>query len=312
MSPWSARRPVAVVMLLAAWSLVACRPAEFGREAPAGPSVDILLPVGDRLTGWGMSTEPETYGPENLWEFMNGQAESYINYGFVRVDTAEYRTQDGARSVVVEIYQMASPDEAFGIYAAERNPDDRQLDIGSGGYLGSNVLNFWQGDLYIKLTSFETGNATDDALTTLAREIAQLSPAGSGGPETFSFFPQENRVQGSERFIPRNFLGQSFLKRSYRVDYADGDSASYQLFLARLDSPDEARAALGQYADFMKSRGWQVELVDGDSATAVSESGTATVVFAHGQYLGGALDAASLEAGQGAADGLRNRLGEAQ
>ena len=297
-----------VVVLSGLWCLAACVPEDGERRTPAALSTGAALPGADDLTGWEMVSQPENYGPENLWDYINGQAEFYLNYGFLRVDTAEYRAQSGAPSVVVEIYQMASAEEAFGIYAAERNPDDRAIEMGSGGYLGSNVLNFWQGKNYVKLISFESSASTEDALIALAREISTRNPAGSGMPEEFSYFPDEGRIEASERFFPRGFLGQSYLTRAYRVDYAHRNGGSFQLFLARLDSREEVRAALARYADFERSQGRRVEFAGEESLTAVAQSGTATVVFAEGAFLGGVLDAPSTEHGRIAADGLRTRL----
>jgi hypothetical protein len=301
---------IAVVVLSGTCLLIACQPADVKRETQTDALTDSALPAGDALTGWEMSSRPEYYVPENLWDYINGQAEFYLNYGFVRVDTAEYRSESGSPSVIVEIYQMSSAEEAFGIYAAERSPGDRELDIGSGSYLGSNVLNFWQANTYIKLTSFDTGATNDEALIALAREIEQRIPPGSGVPETLSYFPEEGRIEGSERFIPRSFLGQSYLKRAYRVDYSSSSGGSYQLFLARLGAADEARAALARYCDFVRSQGQKVELIDEDSATLVSESGAATVIFLHGEYFGGSLDATSVEDGRIAAGKLSERLAE--
>jgi len=125
MKPFNRLRRVAVALMLGAWFLVACQPGEVERGATASESADAVLPGAVALAGWEMVSQPENFGPENLWDYINGQAEFYLNYGFLRVDTAEYRAESGTPSVVVEVYQMASSEEAFGIYAAERNPDDR-------------------------------------------------------------------------------------------------------------------------------------------------------------------------------------------
>jgi hypothetical protein len=308
MKTFDLRKRVTVFLMLGAWFLVACQPGEVERGTVATESAGAVLPAAGALAGWEIASQPENYGPENLWDYINGQAEFYLNYGFLRVDTAEYREESGSPSVVVEVYQMAGAEEAFGIFAAERNPDDRSIEIGSGGYLGSNVLNFWQGKNYIKLISFEVGAATEDALVALAREISAWNPVGSGLPEIFSYFPDEGRIEASERYFPRGFLGQEFLNRAYRVDYGLNGGGSFPLFLAELDSFDEARNALARYADFMRSQGRDVELVEGESATMVSESGMATVVFVNDEFLGGVLDVATLKHGRDAADRLATRL----
>ena len=117
-------------------------------------------------------TDPEHYEADNLWEYINGQADFFIDYGFVRVDTAEYRNDQESSSVVLEVYQMGRPQEAFGIFAAERTRDDRPLEIGAQAYLGANVLGFWQAEQYVKLTSFDEGPAVEQLLISLAEEIS--------------------------------------------------------------------------------------------------------------------------------------------
>ena len=177
------------------------------------------LPADGELPGWSLVTEPEHYEADNLWEYINGQADFFIDYGFVRVDTAEYRNDQESSSVVLEVYRMGRPQEAFGIFAAERTPDDRPLEIGAGAYLGANVLGFWQAERYVKLTSFDEGPAVEQLLIGLAEEISSRIPSQGHELETLLLFPEEGRLEASERFIPKNFLGQPYLTDAYRVDY---------------------------------------------------------------------------------------------
>ncbi len=266
------------------------------------------LPGTGELGGWEMVTEPETFGPENLWDYINGQAESYLAYGFVRVDTAEYSRESAPPAVVVEIYRMASPEDAFGIFAAERSPEDRRIEIGTGAYLGPNVLNFWQGKNYIKLTSFEEGAGIEDALSALAREISAWAPEGVGELEIFSFFPEDGKKEFSERYISQSFLGQDYLDRVYRVDYERGEGGAFQLFLIRFDSHEDARSALVRYADFLGAQGRPVELAEGEAPVLVSETERAQIVFVTGEFLGGVLDAASTKQGRSVAGEFGNAI----
>ena len=297
----------AMMIAFVSWQ-TACKAADVEREAPETGAAAVGLPGTGDLAAWEMVSEPETFGPENLWDYINGQAESYLGYGFVRVDAAEYRRTSGPPAVVVEIYQMASPENAFGIFAAERNPEDRAIGIGSGAYLGPNVLNFWQGRNYIKLTSFEEGAGIEEALTFLAQEISRWSPAGSGELEIFSYFPEDGKIEASERYISQSFLGQEYIDGAYRVDYEGGGGDGFQLFLVPFDSNEAARSALERYADFLTTQGRGVERFDGESPTLVAEAATIQVVFVQDKYLGGVLDAASVQIGRDAAEGLGKRV----
>ncbi len=193
------------------------------------PVATFSLPADGELPGWTRLTEPDHFDAENLWEYINGQADFFLDYGFVGVDTAEYRDDRSSGSVVLEIYRMGSPPEGFGIFAAERTQEDRSIEIGSGAFLGPNVLGFWQEEYYVKVTSFEDGPEIEGLLISMAEEISSRLPNRGSVLEPLLLFPKEGRVEASERFIPKNFLGQPFLTDAYQVDYEIEGEASNSL-----------------------------------------------------------------------------------
>jgi hypothetical protein len=244
-----------------------------------------------------MATEPETYDAGNLWDYINGQAPFFIDYGFVRVDSAEYVHDEDSTSVLVEAWEMGRPEEAFGIFAAERTRDDRPFEIGSGGYLGANVLGFWQGTRYVKLTSFEESPEIEGLLIGLAQEIAPRIPGQSAELETLRLFPEEGRVESGERFMPKNFLGQPYLTEAYRVDYTvDGEDV--QLFIVESESADEAQSHFNQLQAFYLERGdgqLTVESAEG-SPMLVVDATAKVVVFQLDNRLAGAISMGSVDA----------------
>ncbi len=249
-----------------------------------------LLPKDAESPGWQAVSSPQFFEPQNLWEYINGQAEMYIDYGFQLVVTSEYRSMDGARSMAIEIFQMKNPNHAFGIYAAERSTDDRLINMGAQGYLGENVLNFWKGPYYIKLTSFQVSSDTNEILMMLASVIAAKIKGTYSEPELFACFPEKSRVQMSERFIPKNFLGQSFLENGYRVEYKNGGS-NYQVFLVQSASREKAEEAFAKYEDFLKSQNEKVSSLKKDDYQVIFGKGEkAKAIFQYGSFVGGVLN----------------------
>jgi len=249
-----------------------------------------LLPKDAESPGWQAVASPQFFEPQNLWEYINGQAEMYIDYGFQLVVTLEYRSVDGAKSLAIEIFQMKNPKHAFGIYAAERSTDDRLIDMGTQGYLGENVLNFWKGRYYVKLTSFQVSSDTSEILIMLASVIAAKIKGTYSEPELFGCFPTKNRVQLSERFIPKNFLGQSFLENGYRVEYKNGGS-SYQVFLVKSASREKAVEVFAKYEDFLKSQNEKMSLPKKDDYQVIfGEREKGEAIFQYGSFVGGVLN----------------------
>ena len=249
-----------------------------------------VLPADGEMPGWSQVTEPENYDAENLWDYINGQAPFFIDYGFVSVDAAEYRHDEEAISVVLEVYLMGRPQEAFGIFAAERTSSDRPFDVGSGGYLGANVLGFWQGERYVKLTSFDEGPVIEQLLVGMAEEISSRLPSHGGELEALGLFPADGRVESSERFMPKSFLGQPYLTDAYRVDYTVDDQ-DVQLFIVDSGSPDEAQSDFDQLEAFYRGRGdgQVVEETIGDLPVLVVDGTSKVAVFQIEGRLGGAM-----------------------
>jgi hypothetical protein len=267
-----------------------------------------LLPKNTEMKGWKVTSGPRFFEPKNLWEYINGQAEMYLDYGFELVATGEYTTLDGFRSVTVEIYQMQSPKHAFGIYAAERSPHDSFIKIGVQGYLSENVLNFWKGLYYVKLTSFQTPSEIKENLMKLAGFIDNKIEGSYSEPGLFACFPENNKVKMSERFIPKNFMGLSFLKDGYRVEYKRGGS-SYQVFLIKNGSRDIAKEVFRKYQDFLKSQHERVSHSKKcDYQLIFTKSEKVEVMFQYGSFVGGVLNSADLSKAEGIIEEIVQKL----
>jgi hypothetical protein len=232
-----------------------------------------------------MAAEPEFFDAENLWEYINGQAEMYLDYGFVQVMAVDYISSDGTGFLAVEVYLMQSPAHAFGIYAAERSSDESFIEIGVQGYIGENNLNFWKGPYYVKLTSFEVLPGLEEILKTLADQIAGNVSGRYREPELFTCFPEENKIKMSERFIPKDFMGQPFLKNGYRVDYRDGE-AGYHAFLIQTASLLEAEEVFRRYLTFLASQDQKPSMTSTDAYDLIQIQKEGHV-FLYGVFLGG-------------------------
>jgi hypothetical protein len=254
----------------------------------------MLLPKNSEIKGWKNTSGPQFFEPKNLWEYINGQAEMYLDYGFELVATAEYTTFDGLSAMTIEIFQMKSLKHAFGIYAAERSPTDHFINVGVQGYLSENVLNFWKGLYYVKLTSFQTSSGTKEVFMKLADVIDNKIEGSYSEPKLFACFPENNKVKMSERFIPANFLGLSFLKDGYLVGYIRGGN-SYQIFLIKSSSNDVAKEVFRKYQDFLQSQHERVlHSIRSEYQFVFAKNEKVEAIFQSGSFVGGVLNGVNL------------------
>ncbi len=286
------------------------RPSEsFADTEAAGSreSLRRLLPDKAGADGWRMAREPDFFDSANLWEYLDGQAEMYLDYGFLQVVTTDYTTPDGTGSLAVEIYLMESPTHAFGLYAAERSSGERFIEVGVQGYIDENILNFWKGPYYVKLTSFGMVPGLQEIFMKLASVIAGNVKGRYSEPELFACFPEENRVKMSERFIPKNFMGHPFLKNGYRVTYrgAEGD---YEAFLVHTDSADEAEEVFRKYQAFLESEDQEPVLTPASDYTLVLVQKAGKAVFLHKDFLGGVFGIGDSDASKKIVEEMISRL----
>ena len=212
----------------------------------ANPSaLESLLPT---VEGMESAEPPDSYFPETLFEYINGAAEIYLSYDFKELIVAEYKKSDAPESVAVEIYDMGDLKNSFGIYSAERYPDNEFLSLGTQGYMEEGALNLLVGRYYVKLLCFDCGERSGEWLRVFSEGIVNRVEDKGGFPPALDVFPKEGRIPNSEKFILRNVLGYKFLHDGFIVSYENG-SLSFDCFVIEGDSPEEATAMMAKYLE---------------------------------------------------------------
>jgi len=204
-----------------------------------------LLP---QLTNWKLAEEPRPFRPETLFEYIDGAAEVYLSYDFKELLVAQFQEKSSKASLTLEIYDMGSGLNAFGIYSAERYPESRFLPIGNQGYLDEGTLNFLAGRYYVKLLCFEAGTRSEEVLTIYAKAVTGKIKDPGSLPALLTVFPKDGLIAHGEKFILRNFLGFKFLGNGFSANYRLND-LDFDCFFIEAKSDVEAGGMLKQYLD---------------------------------------------------------------
>jgi hypothetical protein len=191
------------------------------------------------IPGWQLTGSPVTYTPDNLWDFIDGAAESYLAYFFVDLQVGEYTSTAGV-AVRAELYRHADADDAFGIYSMERAPDYSFIGVGAQGYEAEGILNFLKGQYYIKLSTHQKGPAASAGLRAVAQGINVHLAEDSTLPAGLRRLPAEGKQPNTEVYVAQSFLGYPFLHHAYTARYGKG----LQVFVMHYQTADSASAAL--------------------------------------------------------------------
>jgi hypothetical protein len=208
----------------------------------------ILEDILPAVEGMAATGSPQTYFPETLFEYINGAAEIYLSYNFKELIVAEYKKRDSADSVAVEIYDMGNHKNSFGIYSAERYPDNEFLNLGTQGYMEGGALNFLIGRYYVKLLCFDCEDRSDRWLRDFSEGIVNRVEKGEGFPAYLNVFPREGILANTEKFILRNVMGYKFLHDGYFVSYEMKD-LTFDCFLIEGENPQEATEMMEKYLE---------------------------------------------------------------
>ncbi len=225
-----------------------------GPTEPAEPTIANLLPPLAELSGWTVADGPVEYSPDTLYEYLNGGAERYQSHGFRRLLHIRYQLGgDPLACVTLDVYDMGSELGAFGIYSAARPVGLPPRQWGAEGYGTGTIAGAYKGSIFIH------GEADDDRpelvemLEELMSSVAGAADGSTSPPAILGILPQTHRQAGSERYVPSNLLGHSFLPGGVLASY-EIDGRRAELFFTDFGAEAEAVAAMAALRAHFESR----------------------------------------------------------
>lgn len=217
-------------------------------------SLEHFLPAKTSLPQWKQEYSPEYYHPDNLFQYINGEAELYRDYGFRRVITVPYIHRDSSDlSFIIDIYDMGTPLNAFGIYSAGRRPDQNFGTIGVESVISRTSVRFYQNRYYVQVQAGALDDMVSGTIKTAASLVAERLPAGDRPPELI-LLPKGNRMPHSIKFIRKGFMGQEAFNAVLQADYTFPDGTCTG-FVGWFSSRDEALKAITQWESNLQERG---------------------------------------------------------
>lgn len=144
---------------------------------PAGGAVsDFSAKIPSKIGSFLSEGKDRVYDRKTLYDYMDGGAEVYLAFDFREVWSRKY-SGPGGRELALDIFDMGSAGEAFGIFSCDRQ--DPGAGIGQDSEYGFGLLRFWQGRYFVTVTASAEDEETGRVVLELGKEaVKHLGPPG--------------------------------------------------------------------------------------------------------------------------------------
>jgi hypothetical protein len=189
------------------------------------------------VEGWTQSTEVRIYNAENLWEYIDGAAVLFEEYGIGTCTTADLSSVD--MSVAVDLYEMPSPLAAVGVFRRENSAGEVDLPGTTVAAISPPYQALMvKGNTYAKVNVYE-GEITELQGRQLLEGLGASLPGEAAMPQEFSLLPEEGRVAGSEGFLPASLFSLEELTDCLYASYEGNDGETWEGFVVLPASASE-------------------------------------------------------------------------
>ena len=127
--------------------------AQRSKPRPTQAPLDLVrvFPAANIIPGWDISQKVETYNRDNLFNLVDGQADSFFVYGFEKVAVQRYQNDAGVL-LNVEIWQLATHADAYGLFSAGRTGSPAAIGNAGDSDPGRRLA-FWQNRYFVSLNA---------------------------------------------------------------------------------------------------------------------------------------------------------------
>jgi len=243
-----------ILLIVLVWISIIPQSAVGGEKE----NVNSKITLPSEVAGWTWDGKDAKYNSRTLFDYIDGAAELYLAYGFQNLVVRRFE-KPGQPPIMTELYEMASSEDAYGVFSFERQ--DEPVGIGQGSELGGGLLRFWKGKYFVSVYAEGEGKEVEAAILNSGRAVANSIPATGPEPKIIQFLPGQKfgLVDKSIRYLKSHvLLNQRFflshenilsLSRETEAALATylSNRQKVQLLLIRYPNSSKAREALQSF-----------------------------------------------------------------
>jgi len=213
-----------------------------------------LLP--NEMHGWRAQENDEIYDRDTLYQYMNGAAEVYLTYSYKQLLVRRF-IKDQQPDIIVELFDMGSSEDAFGVFSHSR--ESEEVGIGQGSEYRGGLLCFWKGNFFVCVLAERENPSTKKAVLDLGSAIASAIKETGSKPKLVDFLPVEGLMERSVRYFHKhtslnyhyfvadqNILNLDESSQALLARYQPAEGKSY-LLLVQYQNIAQANAAFDSF-----------------------------------------------------------------
>jgi hypothetical protein len=267
-------------------------------QAASGQSPAATAGFFPEVSGFTPLTPAASYNRENLSDKINGKAELYLSAGFKEMSCRSFSLSGlGEAHVEVFLYDMGSAPNAYAVFSSQRRPGSPGIPLTANAYSTANALFFTQGRFYVEIVADRQSEELLDFLKTYAAALLARLPSEGEKQDATALFPRDGLSPDSLRLNPADAFGLEGFNNVVTGEYTlKGGKGT--AFMATRGTPEQARADMQRYLDFLAANGYQKVETPGPQQNiwALVLDDSFELVFVQGRTLAGVHDATSLDA----------------
>ncbi|MCK4375278.1 MAG: hypothetical protein KAX19_08115, partial [Candidatus Brocadiae bacterium] len=228
----------------------------FAGCAVGEPTLRLADYLPPEINGWRAEGKDGFYDRTNLFDYINGAAEPYLHYGFRRL-AARRLVREGQPAILVDLFDMGTSQNAFGIFSFEREGDD--VGMGQGSEYETGFMRFWKGRFFVSILAegetpeaeaavFGLGKAIDIAIAETGPEpdLVRQLPTEGIGRRRVRYFRHHGLLNYHYYVADENILCLGQRTEAVLAPYATPQGRLH-LLLVRYPAAGEAEAALAEF-----------------------------------------------------------------
>lgn len=270
------------------------------------------IPLPSQIEGWKWNGDEETYNSQTIFDYIDGAGELYRSYNFQNLRIRRF-AKPAQPSITLELYDMGSSEDAYGIFSFERQ--DEEVNIGQGSEYGGGLLRFWKERYFVNIYSETDSPELKSVIFNLGRMVADSIKRTGPAPKLIKLLPESpcglieksvlyfhNDVCLNQRFFvaSQNILNLGQRTNGVIAQYLRGQNRSH-LLLVQYPAEKLAEEALQSF-----SKAYLPEVAD--KGRLQTEDGKWTVANKHKEYLLIVFGASNLAEAEDLLGAAENRL----